>query len=420
MDPAIADLPVGDVHGRDGAIVAVGANIVAPGAEVIDGRDTICMPGFVDTHWHLWTSAMRPLMRLDNPQTGYFPVTSRLGPHMQPQDSYRGVRMGLAEALSAGITTVHNWAHNVRSPAHADAELAAMRDTGIRGRFGYGTPQGFPNEQPMDLADLARVKRELANDPLLTLGIASRNVGRDPNAMRGNVTIELAKKEWSGARELGLPITLHTSGPSPVKLLDDAGLLGADVQLVHPLLTTPEERAILKARGVSYSSSPTGESQRPAAAGEIQIGEMLEAGVKVSLSTDLTGTYNCDFFVTMRIAYSLHRHRLGTPILTNKRLLQLATIDGARDLGVDAKTGSLTPGKRADLITVRTDAINMRQMGDPYETLVAMAMPTNVDLVVVDGRILRRGGKFAALDYPTVLQEAAESAAALRQRAGWP
>jgi cytosine/adenosine deaminase-related metal-dependent hydrolase len=420
MDPAIADLPVGDVHVRDGAIVAVGTNVAAPGAEVIEGRDTICMPGFVDTHWHLWTTALRPLMRLDNPQVGYFPVTSRLGPHMQPQDSYRAVRMGLAEALSAGITTVHNWAHNVRSPAHADAEIAAMRDTGIRGRFGYGTPQGAPNEQPMDLADLARVKRELASDPLLTLGIASRNVGRDPNAMRGNVTIELAKKEWGGARELGLPITLHTSGPSPVKLLDEAGLLGPDVQLVHPLLTTPEERAILKARGVSYSASPTGESQRPAAAGKIQIGEMLEAGVKVSLSTDLTGTYNCDFFVTMRIAYSLHRHRLGTPILTNKRLVQLATIDGARDLGFDSKVGSLTPGKRADLITVRTDAINMRQMGDPYETLVAMAMPTNVDLVVVDGRILRRGGKFTALDYPKVLQEATESAAAIRQRAGWP
>jgi cytosine/adenosine deaminase-related metal-dependent hydrolase len=420
MDPAIADLPVGDVHVRDGVIVAVGANVAAPGAEVIDGRDTICMPGFVDTHWHLWTTALRPLMRLDDAQVGYFPVTSRLGPHMQPQDSYRGVRMGLAEALSAGITTVHNWAHNVRSPAHADAEIAAMRESGMRGRFGYGTPQGYPNEQPMDLVDLARVKRELANDPLLTLGIASRNVGRDPNTMRGNVTIELAKKEWGGARELGLPITLHTSGPSPVKLLDEAGLLGPDVQLVHPLLTTPEERAILKARGVSYSSSPTGESQRPAAAGVVQIAEMLEAGVKVSLSTDLTGTYNCDFFVTMRIAYSLHRHRLGKPTLTNKRLVYLATIDGARDLGVDGKVGSLTPGKRADLITVRTDAINMRQMGDPYETLVAMAMPTNVDLVVADGRILRRSGKFTSLDYPKVLQEAAESAAVLKQQAGWP
>src|SRR4029077_5492043 len=126
-----------------------------------------------------------------------------------------------------------------------------------------------PNEQPMDLADLARVKRELTNDRLLTLGIASRNVGRDPNAMRGNVTIELAKKEWGGARELGLPITLHTSGPSPVKLLEEACQRAPDVQLGQPRLTTPEERAILKARGVSYSSSPTGESQRPAAAGEI-------------------------------------------------------------------------------------------------------------------------------------------------------
>ncbi len=100
-----------------------------------------------------------------------------------------------------------------------------------------------------------------------------------------------------------MPITLHTSGPSPVKLLDEAGLLGPDVQLVHPLLTTPEERAILKARGVSYSTSPTGESRRPASAGEIQVGELLEAGVKVSLSIDHTTTYNCDFFV-------VHAHAL--------------------------------------------------------------------------------------------------------------
>ena len=134
---------------------------------------------------------------------------------------------------------MHNWAHNVRSPAHADAEMRAMRDMGIRGRFAYGTPQGDANEQPMDLADLARVKREgLPDDGMLTLGICSRNVGNDPNPMRGNVTTEMAKKEWGGARELGLPITMHTSGPSPVKLLDDAGLLGPDVQLVHPLLTT--------------------------------------------------------------------------------------------------------------------------------------------------------------------------------------
>ncbi len=421
MDPALGELPSGDVHVRDGAIVAVGVRVEAPGAEVIEGRGAICMPGFVDTHWHLWTSLLRPVMRQDDPALGYFPVTNRLGAHYTPEDSYRSVRLGLAEAISAGVTSTQNWAHNVRSPAHADAEIRAMRDIGIRGRFAYGNPQGDPNDKPMDLADLARVKRELPADGMLSLGICSRNVGKDPNPLRGNVTTEMAKKEWGAARELGLPITLHTSGPSPVFLLEEAGLLGPDVQLVHPLLTTPEERAILKARGASYSSSPTGESRRPASAGEIQVGELLDAGCKVSLSIDHNTTYNCDFFVAMRILYSLHLHRLGGKSkLTTRRLVELATIDGARDLGIADKVGSLTPGKRADLITVRTTDINMAPVGDPYDALVALAQPTNIDLVAIDGRILRRGGRSTALDHAKVLAEATESVAGLRARANWP
>ena len=421
MEPAVADLPVGDLHVRNGAIVAVGKDVAAPGAEVIDGRGTICMPGFIDTHWHHWTSLFRPVMRQDDPKLSYFPVTTRLGAHMTAQDSYNSVRLGIAEAISAGVTTTHNWAHNVRSPAHADAEIRAMRDMGIRGRFAYGTPQGAPNDQPMDLSDLGRVKRELANDQMLTLGICSRNVGKDPNPMRGNVTTEMAKKEWGGARELGLPITLHTSGPSPVNLLNEAGLLGRDVQLVHPLLTTAEERAILKERGVSYSTSPTGESRRPASAGVIQLAELLESGVRTSMSIDHTTTYNCDCFVCMRMLYSLNLHRVGKRYkLTTKRLVELATIDGARDLGLADKTGSLTPGKRADLILVRTSDINMTPMGDPYDALVALGQPGNVDTVVVDGRILRRKGQFTALDHAQVVREAMKSAAELRQRAKWP
>ena len=422
MDPAIGELASGDVHVRGGAIVAVGADVAAPGAEVIDGRGTICMPGFVETHWHLWTSVLRPIVRADDARYGYFPVTSRLGPHFTPEDSYRSVRLGLAEALSAGVTTVHNWAHNVRSAAHADAELAAMRDAGIRGRFAYGTAQGAPNDQPMDIADLARVKRDWsASEGMLTLGICSRNVGADPNPMRGNVTVDMARKEWGAARELGLPITLHTSGPSPVKLLDDAGLLGPDLQLVHPLLTTAEERALLRERGTSYSMSPVGESRRPASAGVIQLGELLESGVKCSMSIDHTTTYNCDCFVCMRMLYSLHQHRIGNRIkVTARRLVELATIDGARDLGIADKVGSLAPGKRADLILVRTTDVNMAPVGDPFEALVSLAQPANVDTVMVDGRILRRNGRHAALDHAQVVREAMQSATELRARAGWP
>jgi 5-methylthioadenosine/S-adenosylhomocysteine deaminase len=421
MDPGIGDFGSGDVHVRDGTIVAVAPGVTAPGAEVLDGRGMICMPGFVDTHWHLWTSCLRPVVSNDDARYGYFPVTSRLGPLYTPEDSYRSVRHGLAEALSAGVTSVHNWAHNVRSPAHADAELGAMRDSGLRGRFAYGTPQGGANDEPMDLADLARVKRELAGDEMLSLGICSRNVGRDPNPLRGNVTTEMARKEWAGARELGLPITLHTSGPSPVKLLEEAGLLGPDVQLVHPLLTTPEERAVLKARGTSYSTSPIGESRRPASAGVIQLAELMETGVKTSMSIDHTTTYSCDCFGCMRMLYALHQHRVGNRVaLTTRRLVQLATIDGAQDLGIADKTGSLTPGKRADLILVRTTDINMSPVGDPYDALVALAHPGNVDTVVADGRILRRQGRFTSLDFDQVVRDSAQTAAALRQRAGWP
>src|SRR3954471_3032953 len=182
MEAKLGDFERGDVHVRNGAIVAVAPTVGAPGAAAIDGRGMICMPGFIDTHWHLWTTVCRPIIRIDDPKRGYFPVTGALGRHFTPEDSYRSVRLGLAEALSAGATTVHNWAHNIRSPEHADAELRAMRDTGVRGRLAYGTPQGYPDEQPMDLAGLARVKRDWmpgkGNDEgLLTLGICSRNVG---------------------------------------------------------------------------------------------------------------------------------------------------------------------------------------------------------------------------------------------------
>jgi cytosine/adenosine deaminase-related metal-dependent hydrolase len=424
MDPKINDLATGDVLVQGDSIVAVGSKIQSTSAQVIDGRGMICMPGFVDTHWHLWTSLFRPFVRADVNEFGYFPVSNRLGQQMTPEDSYRSVMLGVAEALSAGVTTVHNWAHNVRSPDHADGELAAMRDTGIRGRFAYGPAQGMPDDQPMDFAGIARVQKDWMPNDLLTMGICSRNVGAMSigGAARGVLTIDQTRRDWDAARKLGLPITLHTSGPSPIVQLEQAGLLGSnDLQLIHALLTTPEERALLVKRGVSYSIAPTGEARRPSKVGVIQLGELLRDGVKVSLSTDHTTNYNCDPFVAMRVLFALHQHRIGDAIpLTVKRLVQLATIDGAVDLGIADKTGSLTPGKRADIILVRTTDINMTPVGDPYEALVSLAQPGNVDTVIVDGRILRQGGKFTTLDHGKVVKDAQEAVAGLRARAKWP
>jgi len=429
MDPAVPDLAAGDVHVRDGAIVAVAPKIDAPAAEVIDGAGMIALPGFVDTHFHMWNALLRIYVRADIPAQGYFPVTARIGPLMAPEDSYRSVRLAAAEALAAGVTTVHNWAHNTRSAEHAEAELLAMRQMGIRGRFAYGTPVGLADDAPMDFAGLARIKKDWMpdNEGLLSLGICSRNLraltigGSAAAASRGVLTVEQIRRDWDGARALGLPITMHTSGASPVTELERAGLLGPDVQLVHPLLNTPDELAILRARGASYSTSPQLEARRAAALGEIQLGELLAAGVKVSLSTDHMASISCDPFASMRILFALHAHRIGAKVpLTLKRLLQLATIDGAIDLGIADRTGSLTPGKRADLTLVRTTDVNTAPAGDPYETIVSFAMPPNVDTVIVDGRVLRRGGKFTAVDHGKIVAEAREAALALRDKAKWP
>src|SRR5205823_11902044 len=136
-------------------------------------------------------------------------------------------------------------------------------------------------------------------ESLLTLGICSRNLGAltiggsAAAASRGVLTVEQIRRDWDGARALGLPITMHTSGASPVTELERAGLLGPDVQLVHPLLTTPEERAILKARGVSYSTSPQLESRRASPLGVIQLGDVLEAGVKARLSGEPVAVMRC-------------------------------------------------------------------------------------------------------------------------------
>ena len=136
MDPKLGDIPNGDVHVRNGALVAVGANLNAPGAEVIDGRNRIACPGFIDTHFHLWGSFARGVVA--DGDFDYFPVMSKLGPVMTPEDAYASARLGITEAIYSGLTTIHDWSHNIIDGRYADADLRALRDCGIRARFSYG------------------------------------------------------------------------------------------------------------------------------------------------------------------------------------------------------------------------------------------------------------------------------------------
>jgi 5-methylthioadenosine/S-adenosylhomocysteine deaminase len=416
MDSAHGDFAGGDVHVRDGRIVAVGMNLVAPSARVIDGRDRIVLPGFVDTHWHLWNSHLRALIRGDDPKDGYFPLTLRAGPHCTPIDAYVAVRLGAAEALTSGITTVHDWSHNVRSPAHADAEIQALQDIGIRARFGYGWGQDLPLSEAMNIADLTRVQRDsLPNRDLLTLGAVLRTPV--PN-QRGAVPIEVLRQEIEAIRRLDLPMSMHVRAGT-VALLDRERLLGRDLQLVHPQGLTADERAAVVRTRTPFSTSPVIElNYAQAARGHIQFAELAEAGVPLSLSVDSSGaSANADFFACIRALMWSHRQRADTKLpLTPRRLLEIATIEGARALGLEATTGSLTPGKRADLIVVRTTDLNMAPVIDPYNSLVYSAAPANVETVAVDGRLLRTQGRFAAIDEAAIVRAATASVAAIQGR----
>jgi len=409
MDRDLGVLPRGDIHVRNGEIIAIGESLPPSSLYCLDAQDRIAVPGFVDTHWHLWNSALRGLVRGDDAEHGYFPITLRLGPLFTPQDSYHAVRLGLAEGLLSGITTVHNWSHNTLSPDHADAELQAMRDTRVRGRFSYGWGQGLSARQTMDLEDLERVRREhFSSTGLLSLGAAIRTPIPNP---RGAVPIEVIQQECAAIRKLGLPMTMHAR-PGIVSVLAAHGLLGKDLQLVHPQGVSAHECGLLAEHGTSMSCSPVIEMHyAQATRGVIQYQELDERNIQQSLSVDSSAaSANADFFSCMRALLWSHKQRFGSAKpLSAHRLLELATLEGARDLGLADRIGSLTPGKRADLLLVRKTDPNMAPVFDAAHALVYSGQPNNVETVIVDGQALIRNGAFTALDIDQVVRQATAS-----------
>jgi 5-methylthioadenosine/S-adenosylhomocysteine deaminase len=422
MDPKLGDIPIGDVHVRNGALVAVGPKLNAPGAEEIDGRNRIACPGFVDTHFHLWGSFARGIVA--DGDFDYFPVMSRLGPVMTPEDAYASAKLGIAEAINSGLTTIHDWSHNIISGAYADADLRALRDCGIRARFSYGFSRDLQQKpkETVDFNDIARVKREWfgsSNDGLLTMGFASRGAGDTPP--------EVYRKEWEFARSQGLPITQHAGRSLAeikrfrrIEMLYKDKLLGPDVQLIHTYSASAEERGMIAETKSHVSIAPFTASRL--ASGLPYLGDLLKRGVQCSLSVDTTTVGgNADMFSIMRLMLQLnHLRSMDVMEVQPRRILELATLDGAKDLGIADRVGSLTPGKRADLILVRTNDLNVAPFGNPALLLVQQAQPYNVDTVVIDGRILKHKGELVAIDADEVIRKAAELFAAARKRAGGP
>lgn len=419
MDASLGDIAGGAVHVRNGEIVAVGKDVTG-GGQHMDANGMIVMPGLVETHWHMWNTLFRSFAG-DKPEEGYFPTVARFGQQMTPDDIYQSTRLSAAEAINSGMTFVHSWCHNVRSTAHAEADVRALADVGIRARHSCGWPQGMPDTQSADQAPLESLAKDWnswSNEGLIDLGMSWRGQFR-----AGPIKPEVYQPEFDNARKLGVPITVHVASTrkaiNQITPLYNAKLMGKDMQLIHTISANADELEMIRASGASVSVSPGTELR--VGYGYPQISEMLAKGIPLGVSIDtsaLTGSSN--LFAVLKLARDSENARAGSEFkMTARKALELGTIGGARSMGVDRKVGSLVPGKRADLIAINTNALNMGVVTDPAHLVLEATGPENVDTVVVDGRILKRGGKLTAINPGTLVAEARAALAGVRERTKW-
>ncbi len=333
MDGALGDIAGGSVHVKNGDIVAVGKDVKG-GGQKIDGSGMIVMPGLVETHWHMWNTLYRSFAG-DKPEEGYFPTVARFGQQMSPDDLFQSTRLSAAEAINSGMTFVHSWCHNVRSKAHAEADIRALTEVGIRARHSCGWPQGMPDTQSADqgpIESLAKDWKSWSNEGLIGLGMAWRGQVR-----AGPIKPEVYQPEFDNARKLGLPITVHVASArkavNQIEPLYKAKLMGKDVQLIHTLSATPAELDMIKESGCAVSVSPGTELR--IGYGYPQISEMLAKGIPLGISVDtsaLTGSSN--LFAVLKLARDSENARAESEIkMSARKALELGTIGGAQSDG---------------------------------------------------------------------------------------
>jgi cytosine/adenosine deaminase-related metal-dependent hydrolase len=423
VDRAIGTLPKADVLVRDGRIEKIADGIEAEGVEVIDAADMIVMPGLIDTHYHMWSTLGRNFVSDGGYE--YFQAKWATAALYDADDFYRSVRLGLAELANSGVTTVHNWSHNNRSPAHVDAELKAHQDSGLRARYAMGHIDKMPVDQVNRYEDLPRVREEWFADPSRLQGLVHLGVN-----LRGAIqsNVEVFYQEMETMLKLGLPVAIHASQAEPNS--DDAadyerrGFLGPNFLFCHYITATDSDREAMARTGTPLSF---------ATLSELRLGEtgdarrallkMREAGISVSLSSDASSLVPPNMLENMRVTWNMGVPWQGTdtahlaPIGLSE-IIEMATINGAKALGLGNVTGSLTPGKQADIILIRANDLNTAPMANIETTVVMGATAANVDTVMVDGRILKRAGKLVDCDVAEVVGQAKRSAMRIRTAAG--
>jgi 5-methylthioadenosine/S-adenosylhomocysteine deaminase len=345
-------------------------------------------------------------------------MLGQVGGFYRPEDVYIGDYAGALEALNAGVTTLLDWSHISNTPDHSDAAIQGLKDAGIRAVYANGMPTGGEWWMMSELnhpEDIRRIRETYfsSDDGLITLAMAARQPG--------NVNADVAKHDWALARELGILISvhvgmrLHNLHYEPVKDMHDLGLMGPDVCYIHMTDLTDQELDWIAESGGKASIAPYVEMLM--GHGPPPTGKMLSRGVRPSLSVDVVSSVPGEMFTQMRTALAYDRICEFTdtpdiafaPTLTHRDVLEFATIDGARSIGLDEKTGSLTPGKQADIVLLKVNAINTAPMVDPLGTIVVFSDTSNVDTVFVAGRAVKRNGELVGADLDSVFARLDES-----------
>jgi cytosine/adenosine deaminase-related metal-dependent hydrolase len=378
---------------EDDRIAAVGPDLRTRDADVIDVGDSIVMPGFVDTHRHCWESLFRNMGDDASPAV--------YGPHYQPDDVYAGTLIGLLGAAEAGITTVVDWSDVQVDDRYTAAALQAHSDAGLRTVFVHAAPRWGGG-----LHDSGRALRDLAAGPAGRIGSATTIAFGPADLVRAD--LDRVAGDWAPARELGLRIHAHAgsdaSGRGVVSDLAERGLLGEDVTLVHCSNLDDADLSAIASHGVAVSLTPSSEMARGFGSPPIQ--RLIRHGIRPGLGIDDERMAPGDMFAQMRAAISFQHATLfelklagkaGLPhLLSTREVIRYATVDGARVAGLGDVTGSLTPGKQADVVVLRSDRPNIFPINDPIGAVVWGMDTSNVDWVFARGRALVRDGVLEA------------------------
>jgi cytosine/adenosine deaminase-related metal-dependent hydrolase len=427
MDPQLGDMGEGDVLIEDDRIAAVGPRLPAPpGTETIDANGMIVMPGLVNAHQHTWQTGIRGIAGdwtlFDYGQYMHAGLATRFA----PEDIYLANLVGALNQLNGGVTTLFDWCHNNPTPEHTDRAIDALSESGIRALFGHGTPKpqlgkgGVPTQDylhPEDEVKRLRHGRLGSNDALVTMAMCNRG----PDL----ASYEATAHDVRLARNYGLIAIFHIGGrmtfnrktPDGVFRLGRDGLLGPHINAVHANKLSDDELRALADAGASFTTTPEVEMQM--GHGLPITGRVLELGARPTIGIDVESNISGELLWAARFALQVQRgldnvsvNETGKEVsavsIPARQALEWITIDGARALNMADKIGSLTPGKQADIIFIRTDDLNLFPSHDPVETVLFQSHSANIDTVLVAGRPLKRAGR---LLYPDLAGKKAALAA---------